>query len=203
MLCAAAILLLLFSGCSTGGTAECLEADWFNIGYQDGARGYRSVRIQDQRRLCARYGVRPDADAYEKGRRKGLAQWCTPLNGNRIGLRGGRYNGVCPKTLEPAFLQALDKGRAIYEYEIEWAKQNRRLTRLQADLGGIDKNIRGLESALISRNVSPMRRKALLGEIRLRKEDRRLLLEEISAAEKTLSDMRENLKQLKAENPYK
>jgi hypothetical protein len=196
-------LPLILSGCATLGKDECLNADWFSIGYEDGARGYHTSRIGGHRKACAKHGVTPDFNAYEKGRQKGLAEWCSPRNANRIGLTGGTYNGVCPKNLEPAFLQALNQGKAVYAYEKEYRNQNQTLKKMYADLDGIDRKIADLEAELISNGVSPRRRKALLEEIRLREEDRRLLLMNITAAEKTVADMRNNLEQMKADNPYK
>lgn len=145
----------------------------------------------------------PDFDTYEKGRQQGLDQWCTARNGNRIGLQGGGYNGVCPKELEPAFLEALDHGKAVNAYEKEYRNQHRALKDMYADLRGIEKNIADMETELVDNSSSPRRRKALLEEIRLRDEDRRLLHDDIEATEKTIADMRDNLEQMKARNPYK
>jgi hypothetical protein len=198
-----AIFFQILSGCATLVKDECLHADWFSIGYEDGAHGYHAARIENHRKACARNGVTPDFDTYEKGRQQGLDQWCTPRNGNRIGLQGGGYNGVCPKDLEPAFLQALDHGKAVYAYEKEYENQDRALKNMVADLGGIEKNIADMEAELVDNSASPRRRKALLEEIRLRDEDRRLLHNDIEATEKTIADMRHNLEQMKARNPYK
>jgi hypothetical protein len=60
-----------------------------------------------------------------------------------------------------------------------------------------------MEAELVGNGASPRRRKALLEEMRLREQDRRLLLSDIAALEKTIEDMRDNLEQMKARNPYK
>jgi hypothetical protein len=46
-----------FTGCATLGKEECLNADWFTIGFEDGARGYPASRIGDHREACAKHGV--------------------------------------------------------------------------------------------------------------------------------------------------
>lgn len=201
LLLATAALLPLLSGCAALDKNDCLKADWFRIGYADGTRGYRGTRIDAHREACAGQGVKPDSVAYEKGRQKGLTQWCTPANGHRIGLQNGLYNGVCPKDLEPAFVRTLERAKAVYAYENECRKQDQRVKHLHIDLDGMDKDIKDMESELISDSVSPRRRQALRKETRLRRQARRLLLEDIRAAEKTLTDMRANLEQLKARNP--
>jgi hypothetical protein len=197
------IFLLILSGCATLGKDECLNADWFSIGYEDGAHGYHASRIGDHRKACAKHGVTPDFVTYEKGRQQGLGEWCTPRNGNRIGLQGGGYNGVCPKDLEPAFLQAFDQGKAVHAYEKEYKIRDQRLKNMYANLDGIEKDIADMETELVGNGSSPRRRKALLEEIRLREQDRRLLLSDIAALEKTIADMRDNLEQMKSGNPYK
>ena len=203
ILCATAFLFLNLSGCATLGKDECLNADWFSIGYEDGARGYKASRIAGHRKACAKHGVAPDFDTYEKGRQQGLGEWCTPRNGYRVGAQGGAYNGVCPAAMEPAYLKALNQGKAVYGYEKELKNQDQTLKKLYTDLDGIDRNIADMEAEMVSDRVSPRRRKMLLEEIRMREGDRRSLLDEISAAEQTIADMQRNLEQMRARDPFK
>ena len=198
-----AALTVIMSGCATLGKDECLNADWFSIGYEDGARGYKTSRIGDHRRACAKHGVAPDFESYENGRRQGLAEWCTPRNGYAQGSRGKIYNGVCPKEMESAYVNALKRGKAVFDYEKEVRIKDQALKNMTARLDAADKELHDMEAELISDGVSPRRRKALLKEIRRHEEDRRLLLDDISATEHTFQAMQRNLERMKAQNPYR
>lgn len=194
---------LILGGCATLDKDECINADWKSIGYEDGARGYKASHIGQHRKACAKHGVAPDFDLYENGRRKGLMEWCTPRNGYRLGRQGKLYNGVCPNTLEPAFVEALDRGRALYAYEKEVTKQEEQMKKMMAELDAIEGHIHALETELVSDGVSPRRRMQLLEEIRRLEDDRRYFLNDIDDMEHTLMDMRANLERMRAEYPYR
>jgi hypothetical protein len=193
---------LALNACTTLNKDECLHADWFSIGYEDGARGYKTSRIGQHRQACARHGVAPDFETYEKGRRQGLAEWCTPRNGYVMGAAGRRYNGVCPNDLEPDYLEAFNQGKAVYAYQKQIRVQRLAVEKMHTDLDALDKDIDAMETERSGQGVSPRRRKALAAEIRGRKEDRRLLLDQISDAEHTVDAMQHNLLRMKAQNPY-
>ena len=202
MLFASVYLSLIHSGCASLGKDECLNADWFGIGYEDGAMGHKASHIADHRRACAKYGVTPDFGAYDKGRRQGLTEYCTPRNGYLSGANGSSYSGVCPKELESAYLQAFDQGKAVYAYAQSIRRQDQALKKMYAELDSMDKDIRDKEAVMISDQVSPRRRKALLDEIRMREEDRRVLLDKIEGAEHAIADMRDYLEQMQTHHPY-
>ncbi len=93
---------LTLAACANGmNSAECVTADWRAIGYEDGAQGRGTGSFGARRKACAEHGVTPDFQAYMAGRYKGLAQFCRPQNGYRLGTKGYRYTGVCPVELEP------------------------------------------------------------------------------------------------------
>lgn len=194
--------MLALAGCATLDEHRCLNADWQAIGFEDGARGYPATRIGSHRKACAKYGVAPDVDRYEAGRLKGLEQWCQPRNGYDLGIRGQRYNGVCPGHLAPAFVAALNRGRAFYEYEKQVIKLEGELGKMQATLEAMDEDIRALEDQMASDGVSPRRRLKLLDEIRMLEDDRSLQMDDIAELELTLSDMRTNLEHMRTDHPY-
>ncbi|MGD9214556.1 MAG: DUF2799 domain-containing protein [Desulfobacteraceae bacterium] len=197
----AAVAVLVY-GCASLDKAECINADWKSIGFEDGVRGYKGSHIGRHREACARHGVAPDLDLYEAGRQQGLAQWCTPHNGYRLGIQGKRYNGVCPTTLEAGFMEALAQGRAVNAYGKEVKKQESRLEKMVGQLGAVDEQISVMEAELVSDDVSPRRRMKLLNEIRRLEEDQRYLVNDIEDMEQTLEDMRNNLTKMRMENPY-
>ena len=190
------------NGCATQEKNECFHADWFSIGYEDGAMGFKTSRIGQHRQACARYGVAPDFEAYEKGRRQGLTEWCTPRNGYAMGAAGRKYNGVCPRNLESAYLEAYSRGEAVYAYQAQISVRQQAVKEMHAELDALDKDIDALETEKSSQEVSPRGRKALAAKIHRRKEDRRLLLRRISDAERTVEAMHRNLLRMNAQNPF-
>src|SRR5690625_2734851 len=110
-----AMTMATLTGCATMSKGECLTANWYQIGRNDGARGYERARLYEHREACAEYGVTPRSTRYYKGRQAGLRAYCTPQNGFDEGRSGRTYRNVCPAKLEPAFLREYRQGRAIHE----------------------------------------------------------------------------------------
>jgi hypothetical protein len=193
------LLSLLFSGCATMGKNECLNAQWQSVGYEDGAKGYNASRIGEYRKSCAEYNVSPNLEAYMQGRLQGLAQWCKPSNGYYQGTRGAIYNGVCPEALESDFEFAMSEGRAVYDYRKKVHEHEMLIARLHREYGAIEKQISFMEAELISDQVSPRRRRALLDEIRTAERDLESLRYDISEADVALSEMRRHLNNMEAD----
>ncbi|HSH28018.1 MAG TPA: DUF2799 domain-containing protein [Wenzhouxiangella sp.] len=114
-----AAVVLLLPGCATLSEGECLTADWYQIGQQDGRHGFKRARLHKHQKACAEHGVRPDENAYYAGRLAGLESYCTPSSGFRRGRDGDKYTGVCPPEWEPAFLSEFRKGEELYGLDQE------------------------------------------------------------------------------------
>jgi len=110
---------LLLSGCANLSKEECLNADWYEIGYNDGVEGKKRSRLNNHIKACAEYHVSAQTQPYFKGREKGLKSYCTVENALQIGLRGYSYNHVCPSHIESAFLKKYRQGKTIYNLEQE------------------------------------------------------------------------------------
>jgi hypothetical protein len=106
--------MLVLSGCATLSEDECLTADWYQIGYEDGARGYPDTRIGSHREACAKHGVAPRFRDYQDGHDEGVLSFCTQRNGFVQGQKGYQYTGICPPSVEGDFLDAYQAGREIY-----------------------------------------------------------------------------------------
>jgi hypothetical protein len=197
-----AVVVALLCGCATLDKSECIHADWQSIGYEDGARGFKTSHIGRHRKACAKYGVIPDIDRYESGRRQGLLEWCTPRNGYRLGTQGKLYNGECPPDLAPDFMAAISQGRALRDYQSEIKKQENQLKKLAAEQATIDETINALEADLIRDGVSPRRRMTLLSQIRRLEADQRNINRDIKDMEHTLEDMQTHFHRLRSNNPY-
>ena len=130
------LLVLVVSGCATLNENECMYADWYSIGLEDGTRGYGADRVGNHRKACAEYGVVPDGQRYEEGRHAGLQQYCTLINGLHVGKSGSSYRGACPGNLESEFVDGYRLGQRIY--------------RAKSDLSSADYEIRQIEDILAS-----------------------------------------------------
>ncbi len=129
------ITLLVLSACATISEEECLAADWYSIGVEDGSKGYPMSRIGAYRKDCAEVGVAPDADQYGQGRDYGLESFCTYERGYAEGKRGASNQAVCPPgQLEAEFMQGYNAGHYIYG-----VKQN--IRSLERDLADVREGI--------------------------------------------------------------
>jgi len=157
-LCAALTLLLSLSGCASMNRNECLAVDWRTVGYEDGAAGRPAERIADHRRACARYGVAPDLGAYQSGREQGLREFCRPLNGYRLGERGGNYEGICPAALEGEFVAAYDSGRELYNLRSRAAAAASRLDAAHREIEHAEHELVEQSALLVSNDASSEQR---------------------------------------------
>lgn len=156
---------LALQGCAGGmSKEECLVADWYAIGYEDGSRGAAPDTIGQHRKACAEHGVAPNMQAYEQGRNKGLSLYCQPSRGFNLGARGYGYAGVCPRMLEPEFLAAYNSGRKLYELESTVNYTNRQLEAKKKYLKDIKHIMIDTAAALISDETTPEDRVHLLAE---------------------------------------
>ena len=119
---------LLLSGCASMSKDQCLHADWYAVGVEDGAKGRPLERLGEHRRACAEYAVAPNGEAYMAGRREGLMAFCTYERGVAEGRAGHAYGSVCPQEVAADFREGYARGRARHELE-------RRLRAVRDDIG--------------------------------------------------------------------
>lgn len=134
----AAMLLAAASlhGCATLSEGECRQADWRELGREDGRQGYPQSRLQDHREACAKYALAPAERDYLEGRNEGLPHYCRAENGYRVGRSGGYYHGVCPAQDEPAFLALYERGREIHDVVEELSRLQSRIDAQEIRLSG-------------------------------------------------------------------
>ena len=168
-------LLLLVSSCATMSPEQCLNADWRQVGYADGADGQPGSRIQEHASACAKAGARPAMEAYLAGRMEGLVSYCQPENGFAVGRRGRPDNaGDCPPHIRPAFLQQYRQGSEINALESQVNSLRGALETERREARRREDKVEDIRKELRRPNVSPERRNSLLNEMeRLidRKED--------------------------------
>jgi len=106
---------LLLSACASMNRNQCVSADWYAVGLEDGARGRPLERLGDHRRACAEFGVAPDAARYLAGRDEGLKSFCTYDRGYASGRAGHAHSAVCPAALAANYDAGYRDGRQRYE----------------------------------------------------------------------------------------
>jgi len=160
------MLLLGLVGCATMNKSECLNADWYMIGMEDGSQGQPLSHIGEHRKACAGYNIKPDLVAYEAGHAAGTEQFCTESNGFRLGKRGGSYNGVCPPSLEEIILAGYDAGKKVHGASVEASQAAAAVKSNQVQLDKLKKGVKAKEAVLVSSSTSELARVHLLEEIK-------------------------------------
>ncbi len=75
-------LVFLLTGCSGLTESDCLQADYFQIGLEEGKQGNLANRISIYQKYCSEYALSADTEQYYKGREIGLKTFCSPNNGS-------------------------------------------------------------------------------------------------------------------------
>lgn len=159
------VAMISLSGCATLSQEECMVADWYSIGFEDGAQGRQAGYLANHREACAEYGVAPDLSAYQSGRDQGLDTYCNYDNGYALGAGGGTYRGVCPARLEKMFLDGFNRGRDLYTLKQEAKKIRQEISSAETEIKTLDELISKKQNELIADDVDTYKRALLLEEV--------------------------------------
>lgn len=162
---------ILLNGCATMSKEECLYADWYSIGVEDGSRGAALSRIGQRREACAEHGVTPNMGQYQDGHTEGLESFCREASGFYAGKSGHQYNGVCPDYLEEEFLTGYEAGRNLYNLNKSIDNADYRIRSHYTEIEKLRKKTRKKEERLISDAVSESERRTLLEDIKQLQQD--------------------------------
>jgi uncharacterized protein DUF2799 len=143
----ALIAALLLAGCASMDKGECVNANWYAIGLEDGAQGRGLERLGAHRRACAEHKVSPDGERYAAGHSEGLKSFCTYERGYALGRGGKAAGATCPPGLREDFLAGYGRGRELHE--------------LQRRLDQVNGDIRKTKAGLSEPGVSPRTRSQL------------------------------------------
>ena len=105
--------ILVLAGCASLNKNQCLNADWYAVGLEDGALGRPLERLGDHRRACADYNVAPQTERYLAGRNEGLKTFCNYERGYSNGRAGYAYVPVC--AAESGFSAGYQRGRELHD----------------------------------------------------------------------------------------
>jgi uncharacterized protein DUF2799 len=125
-------IFLLLAACASMDRNQCVNADWYAIGLEDGARGRAVERLGDHRRACAEYSVMPDTSRYLAGRNEGLKSFCTYQRGFSEGRAGNFYGAACPQPAASAFLAGYNRGRELHDLHQRYDEVQREIARNKA-----------------------------------------------------------------------
>ena len=159
------ISTLVLSGCATLNQDECLTANWYQIGYEDGAEGYPETRIKSHREACAEYGIKPNFNDFRTGHGEGIISFCTPRNGFAKGKRNSSYKGVCPADLEKDFLVAYNNGRQIYAAKAAVRDAQSKQKENTKTIESLQKSIQTKKKVMFAQETSTETRYALDAEV--------------------------------------
>lgn len=201
---AAAILsTVTLAGCSTGmGKDQCVAADWAMVGFEDGLQGWPADRIGVHRVACAKFQVTPDLKAYLAGRDKGLAEFCQPKNGFRVGLHGGGYANVCSGPTEPAFVDSYRAGRQIHEARSELRTVQARLRSSRDGLAHAEAAMAAVTTELVLPGVPTDRRAFLAAELVRLTQERTELVARIDSLAQRMQQLVLSVQELERQSPY-
>lgn len=158
-------LALLLAGCASMSPEQCLRADWRQVGFSDGTSGSSAARINDHAKACAEVGVRPDLDAYLRGREQGLANYCRPENGFLVGRSGGMPNSAdCPEQMKHAFIDQYQRGYQIHVIEADLAQRRAHIANNTSRIYRNNDRIHAIRTEMDKKDLPDDRRKSLLNE---------------------------------------
>ena len=172
------VLTGLIIGCATLSKDECLQADWYEIGYRDGSRGTPRSLFQKHFDACLEHSIQADRESYFKGREDGLSSFCTYDSGFSQGSAGKSYHHVCAPELESEFMAGYRKGIEVFEY-------NSQVASLENRLRNIENQIQQKESQLVSTGLDYKAREKIRAEIRHLDLEYRDAVRELRHLEKT------------------
>ena len=186
------------TGCATLEKEECLTARWYDIGYEDGARGFQTNRVAKHRKACSKHGVVPDLQQYQAGRAEGLKEYCTAYNGYQIGLKGRSHHDVCRGDIRNAFLHGYNTGLDIYSFERKINLEKKELDRIKKRLEQIETSISQMESSLSKKCSSTDKCRQSLDEIRGLDRQKNELRLELDQKQIQIDEMRRTLADTKS-----
>lgn len=195
-------LVLIFTSCATLKKDDCLTADWYQIGYEDGTKGHPASRFAKHKKACAKYEVTPILDIYLDGRDEGLRQFCTPYNAYRLGIRGKSYQNQCAAISPAEFIQAYNRGRDVYLFKQQISREKNRLKNLKSRLELVNAEIDSKEQELVRDCSDKDKCKQILDDIRALDDEKQALENDIAYQKEQITDMEDTLSVMESQNHF-
>jgi hypothetical protein len=184
------------------GKDQCAAANWTTVGFEDGLQGWPADRIGAHRVACARFNVTPDLAAYLAGRDQGLAEYCLPKNGFRVGLQGAGYANVCSGPTEAAFVDGYRAGRQIHAARSELRSTQSSLRSARDALGHTEAAMTTVTAELVLPGVASDRRAFLATELVRLTQERTELIARIDVLMQRTQRLALSVRDLERQSPY-
>ncbi|MEO3387750.1 DUF2799 domain-containing protein [Mesorhizobium sp. CAU 1741] len=133
-LASACMGLVMLTSCATLNQEECLNANWFELGQQDGAAGRAQTHVNEHRSACGEHGLPVDEPQWRTGWEQGIRLYCTPENGLQQGRQGSYYANSCPIELATGFEAAYSVAKALHDARMSRETLQRELDSLETSL---------------------------------------------------------------------
>ncbi|KXJ60829.1 MAG: hypothetical protein AXW14_03535 [Alteromonas sp. Nap_26] len=190
------LCMMVLSSCATLDKEECLTADWYTIGFEDGSKGYALNYLANHRKACAEHGVTPNFDQYNLGHNKGTDSFCVPDRALRMAADGHQFPLGCTTESYPQFANAFKQGEQVFMakqavYDIEQALHD-----IENAIEELKQQIEDNEAAIISDTTSRKERRQLLNDNKVLQEDVEALLIELVVLSERLNEKEYELRQL-------
>lgn len=174
-------LSLTLSACASLDEGDCRNADWSRMGLNDGLAGKTTWRLDNYRKACAEFGIRPDEARYLAAREQGLSEYCQPENAFRSGLEGMEYQGVCPLDIDLDFRRHNAAALDVY--------------RTRQRIETLEGRLESKERELGNESLSDKDRIALRRELREMDKERERLRDDLRLQQLTLDHLIATLRQ--------
>jgi hypothetical protein len=167
--------LLVLNGCSTLSKEECFSASWYELGVKNGRDGRALDILARHQDACAEYGIKINESEYLTGRKQGLSSYCQLTNAFDTGLRGERYQAVCPREIDAVFDRYND---AAYQVYLQRGKLN-----------SLESSLSSKESSLSSSKIAEDKKNRIRDEIEHLERDHRRLRDGLYSLERSLDQL--------------
>ena len=195
-------VILTLAGCAAMSKSECQLGNWQTVGFNDGARGALVSRVGDYSQACSKYGVAPDLTAYRSGYDSGLETYCRDGNGFAVGARGAQYEGVCPASLEPKFLEGFRVGHQLFEMQSSVSSLQAQISQDNYQLNECAERLAADQAAVVSDGTTPDQRAQLLMEMTGLAQRQGALQAQVVELERSLAVSQQQLNQFRSTIAY-
>lgn len=152
-----------------------MYGSWYELGVKDGRLGKTPDFLGRHQHACTEYGVQVNESEYRAGRTQGLSSYCQLSNAFDTGLRGERYQSVCPRDIDAVFDRYNDAAYQVYQ-------QRERVKSL-------DNSLMSKESSLSSKKTPDDKKAHIRDEIRKLDRERQSLRDELYMMEHRLDQL--------------
>ena len=159
------MIAVLLGGCATLNEDQCMVADWYQIGFTDGANGETETYLQKHQKACAKHGVGTDLDDWLKGREAGLQRYCTAARGFEEGLKNRSYHGVCMGEAGFQFESAYHEGQEIYQQQQLVEELENQIEAITDELDDLDDEWQELKYQLVHGRLTNLDRATMVNRL--------------------------------------